>query len=189
MISTPRLDLVPVGAAFLGALLRGERATAAALLDATLPDGWPDYPSDLYFHRLRLGQLEADPGLEPWLVRAMILRETRQLVGQIGCHTGPDPDYLRESAPGGVEFGFTVFEPFRRQGFAREASLALMDWARTEHGVTKFVVSISPENAPSLGLARSLGFRQVGEQMDEIDGLEWVFRLDWPGGVGADRQG
>jgi RimJ/RimL family protein N-acetyltransferase len=112
----------------------------------------------------------------------MVLRETRQLVGSIGCHTGPGPEYLRESAPGGVEFGFTVFEPFRRRGFAREASLALMDWACTEHGVKSFVVSISPDNAPSLGLARSLGFLQIGEQMDEIDGLEWVFRLDRPCG-------
>jgi L-amino acid N-acyltransferase YncA len=35
--------------------------------------------------------------------------------------------------------------------------------------------SVSPGNVASLALVRSLGFRQVGEQWDEIDGLELVF--------------
>ena len=34
-----------------------------------------------------------------------------------------------------------------------------------------------PDNAASLAIAAKLGFTQVGEQMDEVDGLEWVFRL------------
>ena len=37
------------------------------------------------------------------------------------------------------------------------------------------VASVSPRNAASLALVRSLGFRQVGEQIDEVDGLELVF--------------
>jgi len=40
--------------------------------------------------------------------------------------------------------------------------------------------SISPDNEPSLRLAQQFGFRQVGEQMDEIDGLEYVFETSWP---------
>ena len=57
----------------------------------------------------------------------MILRETHELIGHIGFHTGPNPDYLQDMAPGGIEFGYTVLEPFRRQGFAREAAEALMN--------------------------------------------------------------
>ena len=37
------------------------------------------------------------------------------------------------------------------------------------------VASVSPHNTPSLALIRVFGFRRVGEQIDEIDGLEWVF--------------
>jgi hypothetical protein len=33
-------------------------------------------------------------------------------------------------------------------------------------------------NAPSLGVVRSLGFRQVGTQADEVDGLELVFVIE-----------
>jgi RimJ/RimL family protein N-acetyltransferase len=35
--------------------------------------------------------------------------------------------------------------------------------------------SIAPGNTPSLRIAERLGFVQVGEQIDEIDGLELVF--------------
>lgn len=68
----------------------------------------------------------------------------------------------------------------RRQGFASEAISALFDWAHTTHGITRFIASISPDNEPSLRLAQQFGFEQVGEQMDEIDGLEHVFETTWP---------
>jgi [ribosomal protein S5]-alanine N-acetyltransferase len=35
-------------------------------------------------------------------------------------------------------------------------------------------VSITPNNKPSLALARALGFHHVGERMDDIDGRELV---------------
>ena len=53
----------------------------------------------------------------------------------------------------------------------------MMEWARHENGVEDFVLSVSPDNVPSLALARSMGFEVVGEQMDEIDGLEYVMTL------------
>ena len=37
-----------------------------------------------------------------------------------------------------------------------------------------------PDVAASLALVRSLGFSQVGEQIDEIDGLELVFERALP---------
>jgi RimJ/RimL family protein N-acetyltransferase len=54
-----------------------------------------------------------------------------------------------------------------------------MRWARDEHGITEFVVSISPGNTPSLRLAASLGFVKVGSHIDEVDGLEDIFRLTY----------
>ena len=51
-----------------------------------------------------------------------------------------------------------------------------MRWAAEQPDVTCFVLSISPENAASLALAQKLGFVRIGEQMDEVDGLEWIFQ-------------
>ncbi len=52
-----------------------------------------------------------------------------------------------------------------------------MRWARDVHGVTGFVLSISPANLPSQALAASLGFTRIGEHMDEVDGVEDVLSL------------
>jgi RimJ/RimL family protein N-acetyltransferase len=50
-----------------------------------------------------------------------------------------------------------------------------MDWATREHGVTRFVVSISPVNQPSLRIAQKFGFRKVGSFTDPEEGIEDVF--------------
>ncbi len=111
------------------------------------------------------------------MLRAMRLRETGHMVGHIGFHTQPGAEYLRELVPDGVEFGYTVFPRFRRQHYAHEASVALMAWARETYGVTSFVASVSPANAPSLGLVHKLGFHKIGSQIDEEDGPEDIFAL------------
>ena len=126
--------------------------------------------------------MEEDPAYEPWSLRAMVLRATaprceRTMIGHVGCHTRPGAPYLAPFSPSAVEFGFEVFPAFRRQGFAREASLALMDWAAREHGQRTFVVSIRPDNSPSLGLVAQLGFVRIGHHIDEVDGWEDVFEL------------
>ena len=53
-----------------------------------------------------------------------------------------------------------------------------MRWAAERHGVRRFVVSVSPDNLASQRVVAKLGFRKVGQQFDEIDGVEDVFHLD-----------
>jgi ribosomal-protein-alanine N-acetyltransferase len=173
IIQSEQLDLHPISPAVLRALLAGNSCGAGELLGITAPADW-DIPSCAI--ELRLSQLEADPGLQPWLLRAICLRGgPRLLVGHIGFHTAPGAEYLAQLSPGGVEFGFGVLEPWRRKGIATEASEALMRWAREEHQVQRFVLSISPDNAASLGLAAKLGFQKIGSHLDELDGPEDIF--------------
>jgi ribosomal-protein-alanine N-acetyltransferase len=163
--------------------LRGDSSEAEKILGLAVPPAWYEKRARW---EMRLGQLRQDPSLQPWLARAMALREQDAagpcpiMVGYIGFHTGPNPEYLRALAPGAVEMGYTVFSEHRRRGYAREAAQALMDWARREHGISRFVVSISPENAPSLALAKGLGFQRIGSQVDEEDGPEDIFELRLP---------
>ena len=98
---------------------------------------------------------------------------SREVIGSIGFHGPPD-------AEGRVEVGYRVEPQYRRQGYASEAVRALFDWANATHGITRFIASISPDNEPSLHLSQQFGFEQVGQQMDEIDGLEHVFETTWP---------
>lgn len=171
-IHSDRLDLIPMTPAVLRALLEGEHDAAGCLLGVS-------WPAECAIHcdvlELRLGQLEAVPGMQPWLIRAMVLRDEGVAVGHIGFHSAPGHESLEDLSPGGAEFGYEIMAAYRRRGLAAEAIGAMMHWAREEHGVTRFVVSISPDNAPSLALAAKLGFRKIGCHMDEFDGPEDIF--------------
>jgi [ribosomal protein S5]-alanine N-acetyltransferase len=171
-IRTNRLELVPLSPRFLNALLAGRRAQAESAIGLGLPAAWPD-GHDFGFLRLRRDQARADPAREEWLPYAIAL--DGRMIGHIGFH-GP-PGVNGPKKPDALEVGYTVFEPFRRQGYATEAVVGILAWAKEEHGVRHFVASVSPQNEPSLALVRRLGFRQTGTQWDDEDGEELVFEL------------
>ena len=56
-----------------------------------------------------------------------------------------------------------------------------MHWALQTHGVGRFVVTIAAGNQPSTQLAAKLGFRRIGEHVDPVDGIEYVYLLDLSG--------
>jgi RimJ/RimL family protein N-acetyltransferase len=173
-IRSPRLELVSMSVPFMQALLAGDREIASDEIGAEVP---ADLRSGLEsFLRYRLAQLAVDSSIREWLGRAMILTDrggSRRVIGTIGFHGPPDEQQR-------LEIGYSVHAPYRRQGYASEAVRAMLDWAASEHGVSRFVASVSPTNEASLNLVRGFGFTPTGEQMDEIDGLELVLETDWP---------
>jgi RimJ/RimL family protein N-acetyltransferase len=169
IIQSRRLDLVSLTPAFLQASLARDRATVDRLLGVCVSPEWFDKPALI---EMRLAQLRQDPALQPWLLRAMVLRAEQTVVGHIGFHSQPGPAYLADIAPGGVEYGYSVYPAYRRRGYAREACETLMAWATEQHGVTTFVLSIRPDNVPSQQLAGQLGFDRVGSHVDPVDGVE-----------------
>lgn len=173
-ILTPRLRLRLMPIAFLETCLRCDWDRAEAILGLSLP---PECLLENAFIELRLNDLRNDPAYAPWCVRAIGLRSSRAMIGFLGFHTRPDPLYLRPFVPRGVELGYSVATPYRRQGYAAEAIGGLLHWAHRRQGVDCFVVSIAPSNTASTALAAKLGFMQVGGHEDEIDGHEDVFAL------------
>lgn len=174
IIRTARLELVSMTLPFMEALLEGDAAAAGSAIGAEVSETLRDHLED--FLRYRLAQVRADPAIRRWLGRGIVLTTdegTRHVIGTIGFHGPPD-------AQGRLEIGYSVQGAYRRHGFAREAVRAMLDWAYRDHGIRKFVASISPTNEPSLNLVRGFGFAQTGEQMDEVDGLELVFEATWP---------
>lgn len=172
IIESARLWLVAVTPAFMEASLMGDDEKAGKML-GTRPH--PEWLAAGDLIEIRLAQLQQDPTLQPWLLRAIIRRDGPMMIGHIGFHTKPAPDYLRDYAPQGVELGYTIYKPFRRQGYASEALAAMMDWAAATHHVPQFVVTISPENTASLRMAERFGFVKVGSHVDPNDGLEDIF--------------
>jgi len=85
--------------------------------------------------------LAADPEYGPWSVRLLLLKPSLEPIGHVRFHARPHD--------GAVEFGYVVFTPWRRQGYATEAAQGAMRWAAEHHGVRRFVVSVSPDNLAS----------------------------------------
>ncbi|MDT7539556.1 MAG: [ribosomal protein S5]-alanine N-acetyltransferase [Actinomycetota bacterium] len=171
VVTTPRLDLFPLAPALVAALVAKDLETARGLAPFRIEDD--TFDADEHVLNRRHVQLLADPTEEPWLYRAAVLRETGRVVGRVGFHAPPDP-------AGAVEIGYSVAPAHRRQGLATEMAVGLIRWG-AEQGARACIASVRPDNMPSLALIGRLGFVRTGEQIDEIDGLEWVFTLDLSG--------
>ena len=167
-IRCDRFDLLWLSLSMVETLMKGDSSAVSRELDVRFPEGeWIEkMRRGLTFRR---DDMLRDPDVAPWMTRLIVLPD-RRVAGYINFHGPPDSDRV-------CELGYTVFEAFRRQSIASDAALCIMRWARDQHSVRRFRLSISPENAPSLGMAQKLGFVRTGEQMDEIDGLEYVFEL------------
>ncbi len=112
------------------------------------------------------------------MYRAILRRSDGELLGHFSFHhKAPDPDLSRHGVVG-AELAYTIEPKHRRQGYAKEAAIGMMEWASRESGSRDFVLTISPANRPSLRLAESMGFQVIGEQDDPVDGLEWVMKAD-----------
>lgn len=174
-IDSPRLMLRLLDAEVLRLGCNGRHAEAAVRLGAVLPEDWL---GEQALMALRLADMLADGAFAPWSLRAMLCRHSGRMLGHIGFHSTPGPDYLHALAPGAVELGYTVYPPYRRQGYAAEALAAMLHWARRVHGQQRFVLSIEPDNLPSQALARRFGFAPIGSWLDPLAGEEQVFLLE-----------
>lgn len=170
-IPTPRFELVSMSLPFMRALLARDLEAAEADIGASVPADFPDQLDG--FLQYRIPDLTADPAAQPWLGRAIVLTDGtgRRVIGSVGFHSPPDED-------GRVEIGYRVEARYRRQGVATEVVRAMFDWAAREHGIDRFRASTAPDNLASQAVLARFGFRQVGSQMDDRDGLELVFELD-----------
>lgn len=177
-VITGRLQLVSMSVQFLEYMISGD------LQEARNYSGF-DIPQDCSLSGMnwvgrRLKMIVEDPEEHPWMYRAIIRKSDNLMIGHISFHhKAPDPD-LVEYSPFAAELGYTIDPDFRRQGYAKESAEAMIMWAHRGYNLKTFILSISPENIPSLKIAESLHFKKVAERMDEEDGLEYVFRLDKP---------
>ncbi len=86
------------------------------------------------------------------------LAATKELVGTCGAfHREPHPD--RETPAEDLELGWTIFAPFRKQGYATEAARAVLDFVRRETKEPRIIALIDHENSASIRVAENIGLR------------------------------
>ena len=172
-IETDRLvlRLVPLAALASTAGLMIE--VTQGLIGDKLPAEWFEEP---WVYKTRYDQWLADPAFAPWSVRAIILKSTGQIVGNMNCHHTPMPFMLGGKTSLAVEIGYTIFGGWRRQGIAFEAVNGFMAWAKAE-GLEGVILSIKPANSASIGLAAKFGAVQIGSQTNAHHGVEDIYFL------------
>lgn len=164
-VLSPRLALIALPGPVVDEVIGGGHRAFLELTGVGYPAGWPAEDR----HVLGLRKLQISEGADfRWLLRAVVTRSDPTKVGRIGFHGPPD-------AEGMVEIGYRIDSAFRRRGFGFECAGRLIEAAERLQAVSVVRASIAPDNEPSLRIAKRLGFRQIGEQIDEIDGLELVF--------------
>lgn len=161
-VTTARLALVVLTRAYLRRWLEREPVPELGFTD---PDDFLGGAEDVV--RLRLAQLADDPTIAAWLLRAIVVRDTRVAVGFINFHAAPDAD-------GRVELGYEVAPPHRRRGYAHEAAAAAIAWAG-HRGARVVRACAHPDNVASLAVIARLGLAAAGEQRDADGTRELVF--------------
>jgi len=144
MLTTPRLDLIPMTRALAGAERAGGVALATAL-DVPEPAGWSPgfYDAD---DLARMEHLLDDPTNAGWALYYLILRRPgRALVGVAGYSGQPTDD-------GVVELGYAVVPAHRRQGLATEAVAGLLDHAFQHPSVHLVVAETFAHLTSSIGV-------------------------------------
>jgi RimJ/RimL family protein N-acetyltransferase len=120
--------------------------------------GVPSTAQECWSRLLRYAGLWPLVGYGYWRVRE---RGTGRLVGEVGF-----AEFRRDMTPslvGTPEAGWVLASWAHGQGFAREATEAILAWADDELGADRTVCMIDPENAASLTLAARLGYRVFAE--------------------------
>ena len=86
----------------------------------------------------------------------LIRREDQALLGALTL------DNIRRGPAQTATFGYWIGEAFARQGYMREAILALTHHAFTRLDLSRIEAACLPENVPSRGVLEKCGFKYEG---------------------------
>ncbi len=170
--TAPRVRLVEMTEPVLAALAEGDTVTASAHVGVGLGEHFATEEMR-WLSRYRLGQLQAVPDRAGWLTSVVVDDDHGWAVGHAGFHGPPDERRM-------VEIGYSVVPELRRRGYARAILVELLRRADAEPEVAVVRASIRPDNAASNATIAGFGFEHVGEQWDDVDGLEYIHERPSP---------
>jgi len=147
-LSTERLELVACQPELADALPK-DRCRAEEILEAALPEDWPD--------ETLLGLLpitgKTTPGYGIWVVVDPALGV---VVGSAG--------FVGDPQDGAIELGYGIHPSYRGLGYATEASKALVEWALAQEAVREVVAECEQTNVPSARVLEKVGMERSGER-------------------------
>ncbi|MFE8703047.1 GNAT family N-acetyltransferase [Cytobacillus sp. FJAT-54145] len=96
-----------------------------------------------------LEELERDSSYNGWGVWFVILKDTNEVIGDIGFKGKP--------LDGQVEIGYGIIPTAQNKGYATEAVQGLIDWAFSSGKVEKIIAECLIDNAASIKVLEKVG--------------------------------
>jgi RimJ/RimL family protein N-acetyltransferase len=149
-----------------------------SLLDSKIEPEWTDLKNPFKYLmdgssalKHRIPKVKLNPKFSEIALFLAIEKESKILIGSVGFHDVP-------SEKGMIEIGIRIIPDFQGKGYGQE--LLLGAWTKISENpeVKIFRYTVSPENAPSLHIAKKYGLNLVGQQIDEEVGIELIFEIE-----------
>jgi [ribosomal protein S5]-alanine N-acetyltransferase len=161
LLTTERLRLIPGTRDILEADLQG-RSQLQAVIGVRVPENWPPqfYDQDAIDYTLRI--LNSRERAADWPLYYIELCDEKPaaLIGIAGYKSPPGED-------GTVEIGYSILAQYQRNGYATEASQALVNAAFRDPGVTCVAAETYPILVPSVRVMEKCGLELVGPGSEE----------------------
>jgi [ribosomal protein S5]-alanine N-acetyltransferase len=173
MHSTLRLELAPMTADAIDALLSGDSERLRSLTGAVFPR--PVQPPPYMAEALPAvrNRLRESPSELQWWNWLVIRRDNREAIGSVAFAGRPDD-------AGAVLIGYAMYPGGEGSGYATEATQALVEWAFTQPGV-RIVRAMAPVwNTPAVHVAEKVGMRPVGSYEDDEVGEVLIYETVRP---------
>jgi RimJ/RimL family protein N-acetyltransferase len=119
----------------------------------------------------RINQVRKNPEVAKYLLRVAVLRESMEIIGSAGFHNLPDQN-------GMIEIGFGIDAAFQNKGYGKQLLHGMWNWVVKEPRVKTLRYTVSPSNLISKQIIQKLEFNLVGEQLDDVDGVEEIYELN-----------
>ena len=116
----------------------------------------------------RIPRVKQEPKFAEIGLILAVEKQTDSIIGSAGFHDFPNQN-------GMIEIGFGVVPEKQNLGFGKELLFGMWDWISKKPEVKTLRYTVSPTNAPSLHIIKKIGFTEVGEQIDDVDGVELIF--------------
>ena len=153
-LETPRLLLIPYTKEICKQLENGDY-NCIEKLNIKAGKGWPDadFLETLPKITKNLSKVDSPTGFESWMI---VRKDSRELIGDAGFKGF-------NSILKSCDVGYGILESHRKQGFAKEATQILVEWALSNTFVEKVTAACYKENIASQKLLLSLHFKQESE--------------------------
>lgn len=135
------------------------------LVGGRVPGSWPPRPDDERLLRETMDQLHRTPQDLGWWLRYVVLRRGPEgqpvLIGRVGLHGRP--------VDGEARVRCSLLPAFTAEGYGREATGRLVDWALDHREVTRVIAEPEVSQQGWIRALLELGFEREGDELGDAE--------------------